>query len=150
MPKFEGTESRVFTVKASLEDTKAFMTDPSAFKALFQDMERSEQISDDTWRWVLQEKNEKGVKFKGDYTVKYTVDGDTMTWKTISDGNMSSNGRATFKAAGDGTRIDYTETIMCDMKVNRLLAKVIKPIVDREIAKGVGGYLDGCRARLNG
>lgn len=144
MPKFEATESRVFTVNAPKDDVVTLMTQPANFVELLADLEKHEAIDDKTYRFVLIEKNEKGVRFKGDYTVQYDYDGDkTLTWKTTSEGNMSSTGKATFKALGDTrTSVDYTETIVCDMDVNRLLAKVIKPIVNREISKGVGGYLD--------
>ena len=149
MPKFTGTQSRVFKVKASPEKAQEVMGDPEQFRPFLPDVETLEQVGDDTWRYTLYEKNEKGVRFKGEYTVQYTREDGELTWTTTSHGNMASEGRATFRAAGGGTEINYTETITTDMKVNRLLAKIIKPIVDREIAKGVGGYLDRVQDHLD-
>jgi hypothetical protein len=55
---------------------------------------------------------------------------------------MWSTGTATFsEVGGDRTRIEFVQTIETDMQVNRLLAKVIKPIVSREITKGAKEYL---------
>lgn len=150
MPKFSGTESRVFTIRAPFDKVVETMTQPDKFRAYLGDLERFEKIDEQTWRWVLQEKNEAGVHFQGDYTCKYIWDGKReFTWSTVSKGNMTSVGRTTFVKEGDkATRVDYTETIECDMEVNFILAKVIKPIVNREIAKGVGGYLDAVKAAL--
>lgn len=149
MPKFKGTEARIFTIAAPIEEVTAMMCDPARFSAYFADLERSEKVDDTTHRWVLDAKNEKGVRFKGDYTVQYDFNGsDKMSWKTVSDGNMTSDGVVTFSSQGSNTRVDYSETIVCDMDVNRILARVIKPIVDREIAKGVGGYLDRVKAGI--
>jgi carbon monoxide dehydrogenase subunit G len=137
------------TISKGKEEVMAVMTDPDQFSAYLGDLETLEKKGEDTWRLILKELSEKGVRFKGDYTVKYTVSGDTLTWETISQGNMSSTGRATFRARGEGaTEVDYTETVECNMDVNRLLAKVIKPIVQREIARGVGSYLDRAKEGL--
>lgn len=150
MPRFAGTESRVFTIRAPFDKVVGTMTEPDKFRAYFLDLVRFEKVNDTTWRWVLEEKNEKGVRFQGDYTVKYSWDGKReLTWETVNPGNMTSVGRATFVKEGEtATRVDYTETIECDMDVNRILAVVIKPIVNREIAKGVGGYLDAVKAGI--
>ncbi|MEO1267745.1 MAG: SRPBCC family protein [Myxococcota bacterium] len=149
MPTFTGTQSRVFTVKATPEAAMELMSNPDAFRALLPDLDTLEQVEGEQWRFVLKEKSEKGVQFRGDYTVRYTTSGDTLTWTTTSHGNMTSQGRAVIRPVGAGAEIDYTETITADMKVNRLLAKLIKPIVNREIANGVGGYLDRVKAHLD-
>jgi carbon monoxide dehydrogenase subunit G len=148
MPRFSGTLARTFTVERPLADVMAVMTDPARFSVCLTDLESITPVGD-AWRLVLKEKSEKGVHFKGDYTVRYTTQGDALTWSTTSHGNMSTQGRAAFRALGAArTEVTYTETIDCDMDVNRLLAVAIKPIVDREISKGVGGYLDRVKAHL--
>jgi carbon monoxide dehydrogenase subunit G len=147
MPKFTGTEDKVLTINAPLDVVVGVMAKPDVFVACLGDLDKHEKIDDTTFRWILIEKNEKGVRFSGDYTVKYDFNGaDLLKWTTVSNGNMSSEGEAHFTAQGNSTKVAYRETIVCDMEVNRLLAKVIKPIVSREIAKGVSGYLDRCKA----
>lgn len=149
MPTFSGTLSRTLTISRGKEEVMEVMTNPDKFSAYLGDLETIEKKGEDSWRLILKEMNEKGVRFKGDYTVKYTTSGDTLTWETTSQGNMSSTGKAVFRDRGAGsTEVDYTETIECNMDVNRLLAKVIKPIVQREIARGVGSYLDRTKAGL--
>lgn len=151
MPKFTGTEDKVLTIDAPLDRVVAVMAHPEVFVECMGDLETFEKVDDTTFRWILVEKNEKGVRFSGDYTVKYDYNGsDSIKWTTVSEGNMSSEGEAKFTAQGSSTRVSYREVIVCDMEVNRLLAKVIKPIVSREIAKGVSGYLERCKAKCEG
>ena len=149
MPEFTGKLDRTVTVNASKEDTMALMTNPEAFKVHLDNLQKMEKISEDTFRLQLKELSEKGVSFRGDYTVKYAVDGDRFTWRTTSRGNMNAVGSIIFRALGDTrTQVRYNETIMCDMKVNRLVAKVLKPIVERAIAKGIGTFLDNMKRGL--
>ncbi len=148
MPKFKGSSERSFTIRADIERVVQTMTDPQSFSGLVGDLETIERLGDDLWRWRLREISEKGVHFKADYTIQYARSGERFSWRTVGTGNMTSEGSATFTRQGSATRVDYTETIECDMDVNRLLAKVIKPIVDRQIARGVNGYLDRVKEHL--
>ena len=149
MPQFKGSLDRVFTVNADIATVASTMSDPEVFSRFIEDLETIEPIEEGTWRWQLRELSEKGVRFKADYTVKYTRYGDRhLEWATISRGNMTSSGSASFTELGRNTRVAYSETIVCDMDVNRLLAKIIKPIVDRQIARGVDGYLERVKAHL--
>ena len=45
--------------------------------------------------------------------------------------------------------MSYRESITTEMKVNRVVAKIVRPIVNREIAKGVGGYLERVKEHLD-
>ena len=117
-------------------------------KQFIDNLERAEHVDERTIRFLHNEVAEKGVKFRGDRTMRYERDGDHLRWHTVSDGNMNCEGHARFFDEGDnGTRVEFHETVECDMKVNRLLAKVFKPIVERHIRHGVGEYLDRVRVR---
>ncbi len=151
MAKFKGTCERRFTIQAPKEKVAGFMTQPAEFKVCFEELETHEEVSPGVWRWVLKEKNEKGVRFKPDYTVKYVYDEGKgeLIWTTQGKCNLTTNGRATFRSLGPNTtEVDYTDTMECEMEVNALLGKIIAPIVNREIGKGVGSYLDLCKKHL--
>lgn len=153
MPRFEGSVERVLTIRAPIQKVVETMANPERFSRFIDDLERLETVEEGTtFRWILKEISEKGINFKGDYTVRYERDGERqVTWSTVPGGNMTSEGHARFSSPDAGlTRVEYREHIVTDMDVNRLLAKVIKPIVDRQIARGVGGYLDRVQAHLEG
>lgn len=149
MPKFTGSDSRTVTIRAPKQLVMQVMSTPTEIEHCIDNLERAEHIDDHTVRFIHKEVAEKGVKFRGDRTVRYDLDGDELRWQTVSNGNMLSTGRAVFHADGDNaTRVEFHETVECDMQVNRLLAKVFKPIVERHIRHGVAEYLDRVTTRV--
>lgn len=149
MPKFTGKDSRTVTIRAPKPLVVQMMSTPAEIEHCIDNLERAEHIDERTVRFIHNEVSEKGVKFRGDRTVRYELEGDELRWQTISNGNMNTNGRAVFHAEGDNaTRVEFHETVECDMQVNRLLAKVFKPIVERHIRHGVSEYLDRVATRV--
>ena len=152
MAWIDGTEEQTFVVSASLEDTLNYFGHPAEFKQCFTDLESSEEIEEGRWRWTLAEMSAKGVSYQAKYTVEYTIDeaSNKVTWETVGDDNtMRSNGSAELSEVSDGTEVDYTETISADLPIPGLMAKVFKPIVSREITKGVGEFLECSRKHLD-
>lgn len=147
MAWIEGTEDRTFVVDAPYEDVVEFFCEPANFKEAFSQMEDSEEIEPGKWRWTLQEKAEKGIKFQGKYVVAYDRDGDRVEW-TTEDGNMKSSGSTTFDDLDGKTRVHYKETLRVDLPIPRLMAKVFKPIVSREVAGGIKDFLDRAQSIL--
>lgn len=146
----EGTERRTYDIRAPIEKVYAFLSTPDLLKAAFLELERYEILDPATARWHLKEKNEKGVKFRPDYTVRYGGNGrDRVEWSSLTGGNMRAKGTAVLRAKGaDVTEVQYEETIASDLPVPSFLARVFQPIVAREIRKGVQGFLDRIKARL--
>lgn len=149
MAWIEATERRTYDIAAPIEKVYAFLSTPELLRAAFLELERYEMVDEHTARWFLKEKNEKGVKFKPDYTVRYGGNGkDRVEWSPVT-GNMKATGTAVLRAKGaDTTEVVYEETIASDIPINRLVAKVFQPIVAREIKRGVQGFLDRIKARL--
>ena len=150
MAWIEGTEEQTFAVNSSYQDVVDFFSDPATFKECLSQIETAEEVESMVWRWVLEEKAEKGITYQADYTVAYEkVDDGHFKW-TTREGNMRSEGFTKFKELGDGrTEVHYKETIATDLPIPRLMAKVFSPIVSREIRKGVGSFLDCARRRLD-
>ncbi len=149
MAWIEGTHEETFVVGAPFDEVVAFFCDPARFKEAFSQMEVGEEVAELVWHWVLHEKNEAGIKFKADYTVEYERDGNALQWSTRDGGNMTSTGRTQVIDLGGGqTEVVYRETIATDLPIPRLAAKLFRPIVSREIAKGVGEFLDLSRQIL--
>ena len=151
MPTFSSSDKQVITIRAPQDQVIRAMTEPDRIKeALAEELESSAKVDDHTVRWIRKPVEEKGVRFRGDYTVHYEYDGrGKITWHTIGQSNMRSNGEALVATAADGgTRVEYSEAIECDMEVNRILAAVLRPIVERKIKRGVADYLANVKASL--
>jgi uncharacterized membrane protein len=148
MAWIEGTHEETFVVDAPHEEVAEFFCDPAKFQEALGQVESAEETEEGVWHWVLEEKAEKGIKYQADYTVKYERDGDTLTWHTL-EGNMKSEGKTVVTDLGGGqTEVEYKETIATDLPIPKLMAKVFKPIVAREIAGGVGDFLEKSRELL--
>lgn len=142
MAWIEGTHEETRVIRAPLDRVRNWFGNPSVFREAMAQVQTAEEIESGLYRWILTEKNEKGIRFRPDYTVRYTLTGDEVTWQPV-DGNMKSSGRCTMRAvADDRTEIAYRESIAVDLPIPRLMAKVFSPIVAREIRGGVVEYLD--------
>jgi hypothetical protein len=147
MPTFASSDQRVITIRASLDRVAAAMSTPETVRGYLADeLESWEQLDAATIRYVRKPIEEKGVRFRGEYV----HDGaGHVTWSTIGEGNMRSRGEARLTAVGDdATRVEYSQAIECDMEVNRLLAVVFRPLVERKLKAGITKYLDKVKASL--
>jgi len=151
MPTFASSDKRTVTIHATPERVVEALTVPARIEeSLADQLESAVVVDEHTVRWIRKPVEEKGVRFHGDYTVRYSYDGrGTITWETIGAANMRSRGEARVADAGGGdTRLEYSESIECDMEVNRFLAAVLRPIVEHKIKAGVGQYLAKVKAKL--
>lgn len=146
MAWIEGTEQREYVIDAPYDEVVDFFATPGEFKAAMAELESSEQVDEDTWKWTLEEKGAKGISFQGEYTVRYHRDGDVVTWETVEESNMRSEGKATFeKVDGERTRVNYRSEIAADLPIPGLMAKAFNKIIAREVKKGVGHFLDNAK-----
>ena len=149
MAWIDGTHEETFVVDAPADEVADFFCDPARFQEAFGEMESGEEIEDGVWHWTLKEKNEKGISFKGEYTVEYQRDAMTVTWTTRSGGNMTSEGRTEVTDLGGGqAEVKYLEKIATDLPIPKLAAKMFRPIVSKNIANGVGDFLTRARSIL--
>lgn len=150
MAWIDGTHEETRTIKAPLDAVLAWFGDPAVFREAMAQVKEAEEIRPGVFRWILVEKNEKGIRFRPDYTVEYSTSGHEVTWKPVG-GNMKSAGRCVVRALGDDrAEIQYRETISVDLPIPKLMARVFSPIVAREIRAGVVEYLDLSQKAIEG
>lgn len=124
---------------------------PSAAARAFADLDRqiachpelagADKVDATTLRVRMKEMNHGPTKFAGRYTLVFTAEGDAVRWRT-SDGNVDVRGEAVFTAAPGGCRLAYTESVALDLDVNVLLGKVLRPIVETMMARGMKNFVD--------
>ena len=85
------------------------------------------------------------TKFQGTYTCRYTFPNDhtPLVWETLgTEGNIQASCTATFIANASGTtEIDYHGTLALDMKINKMMASMLKPVVGQMIAHEMKEYV---------
>ncbi|RAL21520.1 hypothetical protein DL240_11700 [Lujinxingia litoralis] len=150
MAWIEGTATKTVIVDAPLEEIATFFATPAQIKECMGDLERFEVVDETTYRWILKAMGAKGISFQGDYTVRYWREGDVVRWESLPGGTMKTTGQVRLRELGPGrTEVTYDETLASDLPIPRLGAKVFRPIVAREIVRGVDSFLDGVRTYLN-
>lgn len=150
MAWIEASHQRKIEVDRPADEVAAFLSTPSQLRHCMGELERGEEVDEQTWRWIMKEIGARNITFQGDYTVRYQRDGDVVTWKTEGEGNMRTEGRAKVRDLGGGrSEVNYEETLASDLPIPRLAAKVFGPIVAREVRKGIDGLLDNVQEYLN-
>ena len=57
------------------------------------------------------------------------------------DGNIKADGTAIFTPTANGCSIDYHGRLALDMPINRMMAKVLKPVIQTVIAQEMRAYV---------
>ena len=111
MVRIAATEERVLNVPASPESVYAFFSRPEALSEAMGSVERCERLEGNRVRWLLEEKVDKGIRFRADYIVTFEGDGtEHVCWRSV-EGNMRNDGDVWIKPlAGGGTEIHYRES----------------------------------------
>jgi carbon monoxide dehydrogenase subunit G len=151
MPRFAGIYDETFTVDAPIDRAKAHFGDLDQIGKAYPDLERYEKLDDKTLRFTLKPRSALGQTFKGQYDCIYEFTSDNvLAWRTVGQGaNVVTVGRIEFSSVGERrTRLVYHERMECDIPINALLAKAIKPIVDRSISGGCKDFCTNMRAGL--
>lgn len=143
MVRFKGEAKETITVQASLEDAAQHFSDLETIIRNYGPLKEHSILDEHTIHFTLIPQANKGVEYRAEYQCRYElVSPDRLEWRTVQTDNMWSKGHAQFTSLGGGrTRVEYFHDLEMEMKVNRLLAKVIKPIITHQIKVGVKGYL---------
>jgi carbon monoxide dehydrogenase subunit G len=151
MPRFAGSYDETFTVNVPIEKAKEHFGDLEMIGKCYPDLKSYEVLDDKTLRFLLNPKSALNMTFQGKYDCKYEFISDSkFVWKTVGSGaNMFTDGWMEFSKVGDDkTRIVYHEEMECEIPINRLLAKALKPIVNRDISSGCKEFVVSIRRSL--
>lgn len=140
MPWFEGTHTESRTIEGPLARVRDHFANPETIIANTKGLESS-SIADGVIHFVMEEEDHGVVKFKGDLQCRYELDGDTLRWTTVSDGNMKQSGRAVFRAEGEATVLDYSEKVEVDLGVPGMMAPMLKPVIGALLANEMKDYV---------
>ncbi len=143
MARYSGAYTETFTVDVPIEQAEAHFSNLDNIARNYGGVKAWKKIKNDTLKLTLEPRTEIGVTFDGEHSCRWSFVSDhVLQWKSVGKGNMWSNGTASFKSVGKKkTEIEYSEEIQCDMEANFLIARLIGPIVARQIRDGVRDYL---------
>ena len=143
MATFLGDFHEVFTSTADANHARKTFGDLDTIITHYGALEHGEKLDENTVRFTLKEQNQGVTSFQGRYTCRYLLDdANTLTWDTIGeDGNIKADGTAIFTPTANGCSIDYHGRLALDMPINRMMAKVLKPVIQTVIAQEMRAYV---------
>jgi uncharacterized membrane protein len=146
MVRIAATEERTLTVPANPATVYDVFSRPEMLGQVMASVESCQPLPGNTVRWVLKEKADKGIRFKADYTVAYEGDGSGhLRWRSV-EGNMRNDGDVWLRPIeGGGTEIRYRESVEPELPITPLLARLITPMVARELRGEINEFLDRVR-----
>jgi uncharacterized membrane protein len=150
MVRITAMEEQVLTVKASPERVYAFFSRPEQLSQAMASIEHCELLPGGKVRWVLEEKVDQGIRFRGDYIVAYDGDGaEHVSWRSV-EGNMRNDGDVWIKSLpGGGSEVRYRESVEPELPITPLMARLLKPLVARELRREIIQFLERVRDHLS-
>jgi uncharacterized membrane protein len=150
MTRIAASEERVLCVPTTPEKAYAFFFEPEQMRQAMDGVERCDVLEAGKVHWVLEEKRDQGIRFQADYVMAISGDGVRhVTWRTL-EGNMGDQGEVWVDPLPEGgSRIRYVQTVEPDLPITPLLARLIKPLVARELRKDVLRFLERAQQILS-
>lgn len=141
MAKLGGEVKQVFRSKVDAARTRAAIADLDKISAATTEATSVQKIGADTLKFVLQEQNHGVARFTGQYSVRYSTEGDEVVWRTL-EGNMVNEGRARVVARPDGgADVHWTQRIETEVPVPGLLARALGPVATKIMESSIQGYV---------
>lgn len=149
MVRIASTGEWTVRVQAPIQHVYEFFSEPTQVRELLDGVDALVVLGDGRVRWVLKEKTEKGIRFQGDYTVMYQGNSvDHVHWHGVA-GNMGNEGDVWLTTTADGaTEIRYREMVEPDLPVSSIMARLMRPLVERELRAELGTFLTRVKARF--
>lgn len=150
MARISATEQQVLSVKASAERAYAFFSQPEQMCRAIDGVVECQALPGGKVRWVLAEKCEQGVRFQPDYVVAFDGDGARHVRWSFVEGNMCDEGEVWIDPLpSGGSQIRYRQTIEPDLPITPLLARLLKPLVVRELRSDLSRFLQRAQEQLS-
>lgn len=150
MAKIPCKVKKSIQINASLEDVYDYLLDVSKSSECYDNLESVEKVDDETYRWLMKEKDYGPLKFQVRYVLTYaTNDVDRISWKSTGEGNTDVDGEVALKAVGDGaTEVTVTNNLASDIPIPRLMKALAKPMATKELERTIDKYLKNLKAML--
>jgi hypothetical protein len=151
MSRFNGSIDERFTVPLPPERVRELLASTALWVELQEDVQTAKELEPGTLDVQLKPHEHGPVRFQGRFVADWRSSGDTVTWRSrpAKDANFELNGRATVTAAGGGSAVHWVESVSAEIPVNRIVRKMVAPIADRMMARGLRGYVERVKQHLS-
>ncbi len=142
-----------FTVKASLDDVYAVLSDVPTSASFFPKVDKLTEIAKDTYRWEMAKVGTAQVNIQTVYASKYVSDRKkgTVVWTPVKgEGNALVGGHWKLKAGKVGTDIEFKVGGTVDVPLPGLMKAIVAPVVSSEFEKLADKYIANLIKKFGG
>lgn len=149
MPRFTSSYSRSFPTRATPEQVQVLLSTPDTWRQHQGEIEQVTVVDAQTFDVVLKEHKHGPATFQGRYRCRWTRTADGARWDSEPGANFEVHGRVSATARGAGSQVTWTEQVEADVPVPRLMVRVVRPIAEALMAKGIDRFSKQMQALLD-
>lgn len=149
MPWFKGHLSRTFTTRASVEQVCAFLSDPQTWSTHQEEIASTEAAGENALQVTLREHTHGPARFQGAYRCTWARTADGARWDSDEGANFTVHGQVRVRSVAAGTEVHWEESASGDVPVPRLMVRVVRPIAERLMARGMDRFVQQMHAELD-
>ncbi len=148
MPRFSGTLSRTFITPASPERVLALLSDRQTWVRLQEEIEHATEVGDDSLDLVLREHVHGPARFQARYRCRWARAANSASWDSVNSDNFGVHGTVRVRSVPGGTEVVWNESVDAEVPVPRMLVRVVQPIAETLMARGLNRFVDIVMAEL--
>ncbi|GAM28568.1 hypothetical protein SAMD00019534_117440 [Acytostelium subglobosum LB1] len=135
-------QSKPVEINVSAEKLIQFLLDVSSCAKCYPFVDVVEKVSDNTFRWTMQERKVGSIQMKATHVTKYTRNANTITWENMPGGNMSSVGKFIISSVNaNKSTLTVDSIVETDIEIPKLLVGFAKTMGQREMAQSWDAYV---------
>lgn len=140
MPRFTGKYSRTFSTRATPDQVQDLLSKPDIWIQHQEEIEQSTVVDAHTIDVVLREHTHGPARFQGRYRCRWARTDSGARWDSDPGANFAVHGQVSVQASGSGASVTWTESVEADVPVPRLLVRVVRPIAESLMSKGISRF----------
>ena len=148
MATFSSTHQTTLSVPLPPAEARAAWADPQRQARCRPELASHEVPGPGLLRLRMKEMKHGPTAFTADYTLRFSEEGDRLLWRSLPGGSPQVEGSARFQAAPGGSTVTYEERVSVTMELGVVAAKLLRPIVEAMMERGMKGFVERMAASL--
>lgn len=149
MPRFKGHLTRTFTTRARPEQVCELLSNPRTWIDHQEEIEHTEDLGNNTLQVRLREHQHGPAKFQAVYRCTWQRLPDGARWDSEDGANFAVHGRVRVRGVASGSEVTWDESVEADVPVPRLMVRVVRPVAERLMSRGIAKFIEQMNAELD-
>jgi len=136
------------SIEASQVEIYRFFSSPSEINLCTGNVKDFKQLSANKATWILEEKNDLGIRFCPQYTLCYKGDKKCyVEWRSES-GTLDIHGSVNIVDNQANCRVEFSESVTFELPISKTMGLLAKTVAKHEVVLENKHYLERVKERL--